>query len=264
MTAKEGRFLWWASSGGFSHVRDFAPNCEGSLPGHAAAIRGRGFWIGNMKEVRDLVVDGQEPLHVTRRFEAFHNPLAPPRRLVGVLGPIVQPLVLAMLDPKVHLRFRGSVGSELVCDHHTWRRDRAFQKPLHKPQRRRGVPSPLDEDVENEAVLVDRAPEPVCFASDREDDFIHVPFVAASRRPPADLVGERLTEFLSPLAHGLIGHTDPTRSKHLLDHPQAQGEPEIQPDRMTDHLSRKTMTAIKSVGGGLHDGQIDDLRFQNR
>src|ERR1700722_9082565 len=63
--------------------------------------------------------------------------------------------------------------------------------------------------VENDAVLIDGAPEPVWLASDRGDDLIHMPFVAASRRALADPIGERLAEFLSPRAHGLVSHANP-------------------------------------------------------
>ena len=38
----------------------------------------------------------------------------------------------------------------------------------------------LDEDVENKALLVDRAPEPVLSAGNGDDDLIQVPFVAAA------------------------------------------------------------------------------------
>ena len=62
-----------------------------------------------------------------------------------------------------------------------------------------GVPSTLDQDVENDAVLIDGAPEPVWLAGDRDDDLIHMPLVAASRSASADLVSEGLAELLSPL-----------------------------------------------------------------
>ena len=72
------------------------------------------------------------------------------------------------------------------------------QKPLRLPPRREAVSSTLHQNIENEAMLVDRAPKPVGLASDREDGFI-LPFVAARRSTLADLVGERLTEFVRPL-----------------------------------------------------------------
>ena len=57
-----------------------------------------------------------------------------------------------------------------------------FRSLFHEPLRRAGVFSTLDQDVENDAVLIDGAPEPVWLAGDRDDDLIHMLFVAASRR----------------------------------------------------------------------------------
>ncbi|MHC2627320.1 hypothetical protein ACVIW2_009407 [Bradyrhizobium huanghuaihaiense] len=65
-------------------------------------------------------------------------------------------------------------------DHHARRRAGGFQEPLHEPLRSARVSSALDQDVENEAILVDSAPEPMLFARDRDNDLVQMPFVAAS------------------------------------------------------------------------------------
>ena len=122
-----------------------------------------------------------------------------------ILSSIIQALVLAMFDTKAHLRPRSAIGTELVGDHDARWRDGRFQEFPHKPLRGAAVSSTLDHDVENEAVLVDGAPKPVLLAADRDDDLIHVPFVAASWRALSDLIGESLAELLRPLAHGLVG-----------------------------------------------------------
>jgi hypothetical protein len=67
-----------------------------------------------------------------------------------------------------------------------------FRSFPYEPLRSAVVSSTLDQDVENETILIDGAPEPVLFARDRDDDLIHMPFIAASRRALADLIGERL------------------------------------------------------------------------
>ena len=54
--------------------------------------------IGDVEKVRDLIVNGQTPLSLMGRFEALHDPLASPRRLMRILGPIVESFVLAMFD----------------------------------------------------------------------------------------------------------------------------------------------------------------------
>jgi hypothetical protein len=102
-----------------------------------------------------------------------------------ILRAIVQAFMLAMFDAKTHLRSRGSVGPELVRHHHARRCDRRFQEPPHEPLRSATVSSTLDQDVKNEAVLIDGPPKPVLLSGDRDDDFIQMPFVASRRSPLA-------------------------------------------------------------------------------
>jgi len=71
-------------------------------------------------------------LSLTGRFETLHDPLAPPRRLMRILSPIVESSVLAMFDEKAHLRPRSAVRT-LVRDHHARRRAGGFQELLHEP-----------------------------------------------------------------------------------------------------------------------------------
>src|ERR1019366_9303993 len=51
-----------------------------------------------------------------------------------------------------------------------------------------------------------------------------------------------------PAAHGLIGDYDPTLGQKILDVAEAQGEPDIKPDRLLDNLGRKAVAAIADLG----------------
>src|SRR5271163_4909133 len=51
------------------------------------------------ENVGDLVVSGEEALNLPRRLEPLHDPLSSSRRLMGVLGPVIEALVLPMLNP---------------------------------------------------------------------------------------------------------------------------------------------------------------------
>jgi len=147
--------------------------------------------IWDVKEVGDLIVDGQEALRLTSRLEALHDPLSPPCRLMRILCPIVQTLVLAMLEAKFHFPSRGGVGLELIGDHDARRLDGAFQELHQETTRSAGVSSLLKQNVEDEAVLIDGAPEPALLACDRNDHFVQMPFVATRRSQPADTIGKR-------------------------------------------------------------------------
>ena len=73
-----------------------------------------------------------------------------------------------------------------------------------------------------------------------------MPLVAGTGQPPADLVREALAELERPLPHGFVAHEDAASGQHLLDHPQAQREAEVEPDRVADDLGRE---AVAGVGG---------------
>jgi hypothetical protein len=186
---------WGVFSGRGACLGDLTPNRRGSLARSAPEVSRDGFGIGNVEEVRDLVMSRQKPLRLSSGFESLHDPFASSCRLMRILRAIVQTFMLAVFDVKAHLRPCGPIGSELVRDHDARRRDRRFQELCHEPLRSASVPAALDQDVENETILINGAPKPVLLAGDRNDDLIHMPFVAACRRTLADLVRERLPNF---------------------------------------------------------------------
>lgn len=53
------------------------------------------------------------------RFEALHDPLSSPDRLVRILRPIIQPFVGVMLDTQHDLSPCCAIGSQLIGDDHT-------------------------------------------------------------------------------------------------------------------------------------------------
>jgi hypothetical protein len=100
----------------------------------------------------------------------------------------------------------------------------------------------------------------VPLAGDADDDLIEVPFVAAATREPLDAVGELPAELEASLPDRVMCHQDATRRQYLFDHPQAQWEPEIQPDRVTDEFREVAVTSEKWAAGLRHPKQISDHR----
>src|SRR6185369_5805951 len=88
--------------------------------------------------------------------------------------------------------------------------------------------------------------QPVLRAGNFDLDLIQVPLVAGTGQPAADLVRERLAELERPLAHGLVADGDAAGGQQLLDHPQAEREAEVEPDRVADDLRREP---VAGVGG---------------
>ena len=79
-----------------------------------------------------------------------------------------------------------------------------------------------------------------------------MPLVAGCRKTAADPVRKALAELQRPLPDRLMADQDAPGGEHLLDHAQAEREPEVEPDGMADHLSRKAMTGIARMTGLLH------------
>ena len=85
---------------------DIVPRLEGTGPFGAGC---RHLVAGQEEEVVDLVVGGQEALNVAGRLEPLHLPFSSPCWLVGVFRPVVQPLVLPVLNSRHDLLLRRPV-----------------------------------------------------------------------------------------------------------------------------------------------------------
>src|SRR5438477_13053906 len=73
------------------------------------------------EKVGDLVMGEKEALNLPRRLEPLHDPLSSSGWLMGVFGPVIEGLVLPMLDPGHDLPLGSGVASQLVGDEHTRR-----------------------------------------------------------------------------------------------------------------------------------------------
>jgi hypothetical protein len=92
--------------------------------------------------------------------------------------------------------------------------------------------------------LVNRSPQPVFLVGNSDRGLIKVPDVAAAWRLALEAASVRRPELQRSATDSLIGHNDAPLEQHLLDEPQAQRKPEIQPDRMGDDLRRKAMALV--------------------
>lgn len=72
-----------------------------------------------------------------------------------------------------------------------------------------------------------------------------MPFVAKPvSRSAADRSCEFPPELFGPRPYRLVRYHVATLCPQVFDHPQAQGKPEIQPDRMRYHVGRETMAFV--------------------
>ena len=168
-----------------------------------------------------------------------------------VLRPVVcsqAPIVLSREPDRAE---RCRIGSQPV-GHNPARRKAVLLKQFHH-EFLCGlcIPSALDEEIQHLTLVVDRPPEPVFTAADRNHHFIEVPMIARSRPRTADIRRDRRPELQEPPPDRLVGCVNTSLGQQFLDIPKGQCEPGIEPDRVADDFWREAVskpanTAISS------------------
>ena len=94
---------------GGGEAREFPPLDEAGLQQHVV-LEGREEVATGAEVLGDRTEETEgteELLGVLGRFEALEHPFSSAGGPVAVLGPVVQPLVPAVLDPREHVAARG-------------------------------------------------------------------------------------------------------------------------------------------------------------
>ena len=129
------------------------------------------------------------------------------------------------------------------------RRPVLFMETPQQPLGRLCVPARLEEPLEHESMLVDRAPEPEAPAADCDLDLVEMPDPARARLPAPKSTGDHGTELPNPAAQALVGDLDPALERQFLDGAQAEREAKVEPDGVGDERRREAMALV--AGGGL-------------
>ncbi len=149
-----------------------------------------------------------------------------------------------MIKARRDLAFRCPVGAQLVRNDPFGNEAPAFYQFDQKPLCRALVSPRLKDFLKNNAVLVDRAPEPVRPTRDFHDDFAQVPAIAGTRPPSPQNVGDQRAELDGPVPDRLARNVNPTFQHHLLNLAQAQVEPSVELDNMSNDLGRKPVALV--------------------
>jgi hypothetical protein len=91
---------------------------------------------------------------------------------MGVFGPVIEALVLPMLDPWHDLPLGSGVASQLVGDEYTRCSTLLLEELAEQAFGGLLVAPALDENIKNEAVLVDGTPEPMLLPGEADDHLI--------------------------------------------------------------------------------------------
>jgi hypothetical protein len=95
-------------------------------------------------------------------------------------------------------------------------------------------------------------------ACDLHGNLVEVPRVSGTGQPAADLIGDALAKLQHPLPYGFVADRDAARGEDLIHVPQAQGEAEIEPDRVADDLGRKAVAGVAGRGRHCHPSRLRD------
>jgi hypothetical protein len=118
-------------------------------------------------------------------------------------------LVLPMLHPRQDFAFRRTIALQFVGNDHT-RRVLQFLKQLAKQSFGSFfVPPALNQNVKHVSILIDRSPERVLLATNRENHLIHMPCVTTARTAATPFIGVGLTKRQTPWSNRFIGQTIP-------------------------------------------------------
>jgi hypothetical protein len=112
----------------------------------------------------------------------------------------------------------------------------------------RAISPLLHQNVQENAMLVDRAPQIMQNTADADEHLVQVPRISRAQPAPVQPSGEVAAEFRAPEPNALVAHDDAAFGKNQLDVTQAEAEHVIQPNCLADDLRRKAMAG---KGGGL-------------
>jgi hypothetical protein len=134
-----------------------------------------------------------------------------------------------------------------------------LQKPPEEAFCGVGIAPCLHEDVENNTILIDGAPETVLHALDPDEHFVEMPLVPWSWPAASQAIGETRAEFLAPAAHRLVGDDNAMLGQEQLNIPQAEAEHVVQPHGVANDLGGEPM-AIVAGGWRLHAASLARLQ----
>ena len=158
----------------------------------------------------DNSVHLDESLRVLAGLESAHPSLSFSSWLVRVLSPIVQVPVVSVINTRHHHPFCRSVAAELVSNddaRHASSRSQELAKEEHGCE---AITLSLDQNVENNAMLIDGSPKVVSDAVDFEKDLVQMPLVTRAGTPSPQAISELLAELVAPAPDCFVAHQHAT------------------------------------------------------
>src|SRR6267142_5187112 len=129
---------------------------------------------------------------------------------------MVQRTMRAMLHSWQELVLGRPIALPLIRDHHARDIPHALEQLAEEFLGRGLMATPLHENVQDMAVLIDRPPQIMTLALDCQKDLIEMPRIPGLRPAVVPLIGRLLAKLMAPLAARFIGHEDATSEQELF------------------------------------------------
>src|ERR1700745_2879779 len=138
---------------------------------------------------------------------------------------------------------------ELVRDHDARRCDSGFQELPHELLCSATVSSALDQDVENEAILIDGAPQPMLLAGDRDDEVSGAgEFRPRALSEPDVILSHHPAPIVQPLLYGFALSTRILPSPVVLIPELNNATPSLQPHYRTFNTTTGCSAPVPRLG----------------
>jgi len=146
-----------------------------------------------------------------------------------------------------HDPFCGGVAAELICDDHVWSKPSSVQQSAEEPNGSKSIPLRLDENIEDNAILIDCSPKVMSHSIDLEEHFVQMPFVTGSSTTSPQTGCISFPKLVAPPPDGLIAEQYSPSRHHFFDITEAHAEPKVEPNTVRNDLLRKPMTTVQAV-----------------
>ncbi|KMK64103.1 hypothetical protein IMCC21224_1581 [Puniceibacterium sp. IMCC21224] len=126
-----------------------------------------------------------------------------------------------MIQTGRYVALGSAIGSQLVRYNPFWHEAMTLEKSEHQTFRSRLIPTGLEDFIQHNPMLIDRAPEPEWPVGNLHDDFVQMPNITRTGLPPSQILGDLRPEFDRPAPDGFVGHINSALEQHLLNLTQA-------------------------------------------
>lgn len=110
----------------------------------------------------------------------------------------------------------------------------------------------LHQKVDNIVLIIDSTPRPVSFPANQQHHYIEMPIITGRRSPAPQIAGNWPAKFKEPERDSFVRYIQARFREQVLDIPEVQCEPRVEPCAWKTFFARSTPIVITSL--------MDELR----